>query len=143
MARLRRFSPLVEVGIGRRTDLAAALSAHARVTATDVVEREVPAGVRFVRDDVADPRAAVYADAEAIYARSLPPELHRPALDVARAQDATLAFTTLGTDPPAVPVRPETIPGETLFWARDAGPAPRTGRVRPARGRGRSERSSR
>ena len=135
MARLRGFSSLVEVGIGRRTDVAAALSAHARVTATDVVEREIPDGVRFVRDDVTDPRAAVYADAAAIYARSLPPELHRPALAVARDHDAALAFTTLGTDPPAVPVRPETMPGDTLFWAREAGPTPHTGRGLPDRDR--------
>lgn len=119
VSRLRVFDSLVEIGIGRRTEVAAALSAHASVTATDVTDRTVPRGVRFVRDDVTDPDPAVYAGADAVYGLNLPPELHRPARSVARTHDTYLVFTTLGTDPAAVPTRPETIPGETLFWARD------------------------
>lgn len=122
--RLRRYDRVVEVGIGRRTDVAAALAGTTRVTATDVVDRPVPAGVRFVRDDVADPDPVVYADAGAIYALDLPPELHRPTLAVAREHGAAFGFTTLGTDPPAVPVRPETLPGETWYRARGTGPQP-------------------
>ncbi len=110
----------MEVGIGERPDVAAALAdAGKRVTATDVRPREVPAGVEFVRDDVVDPDPAVYRDADAVYALNLPPELHRPALAVARDHDAALLFTTLGGDQPAVPVARETIPGETLFVARE------------------------
>ena len=116
--RLGRFDALVEVGIGNRPDLAAALvEAGHDVRATDVVEREVPPGVAFVVDDVTEPDPAVYADADAVYALNLPPELHRPALAVAEAHDAAFAFTTLGADPPAVDAEPETLPGETLFWA--------------------------
>jgi hypothetical protein len=29
--------------------------------------------------------------------------------------DATFLFTTLGADPPTIPVNRETVPGETLF----------------------------
>ena len=109
----------MEVGIGRRTDVARALAAAGRrVTATDVREQDVPAGVTFVRDDVLDPDPAVYRDAEAVYALNLPPELHRPTLAIARRHDAAFLFTTLGGDRPAVPVDRETIPGETLFVAR-------------------------
>jgi hypothetical protein len=120
--RLRRYDRLVEVGVGRRSDVAGALAAAGRaVTATDVHERSVPPGVRFVRDDVVaaarrdDPGPAYCADA--VYALNLPPELHRPVRDVARAVGADCLFTTLGGDPPTVPARPETLPGDTLYVA--------------------------
>nr|WP_254269702.1 UPF0146 family protein [Halorussus aquaticus] len=116
---LSDFERLVEVGVGERTDVAAALAETGRsVTATDVHPREVPVGVEFARDDVLDPDPAVYRDADAVYALNLPPELHRPALDAARRHDAAFLFTTLGGDQPAVPVERETVPGETIFVAR-------------------------
>lgn len=119
---LREYERVVEVGIGRRTDLAAALAkAGVSVIATDVYPRDVPEDVRFVRDDVVDPDPSVYADADAIYARNLPPELHRPALEVAREADAAFYFTTLGGDQPAIPVERETIEEGTLYVARDDG----------------------
>ncbi|MFB6129660.1 MAG: UPF0146 family protein [Salinigranum sp.] len=131
VARLRRYDSLVEIGVGRRPDVAAALAAAGcDVTATDVREFPVPAGVRFVPDDVversreADP-GPLYA-VDAVYGLNLPPELHRPALAVARAAGAAFLFTTLGFDEPAVPVERETLPGETLFVAHDGGP--RSGR---------------
>ena len=118
--RLSAFETLVEVGIGNRTDVAAALADAGRsVTATDVHPREVPAGVAFVADDVTDPDPEVYADADAVYALNLPPELHRPARDCARRADAALLFTTLGGDQPAIPVERETLPGETLYRVRE------------------------
>ena len=105
--------------MGHRTEVAGALAdAGKRVTATDVHPREVPDGVEFVCDDVWDPDLAVYRGADAMYALNLPPELHRPALDVAEAVDAAFLFTTLGGDPPAIPVTRETVPGETIFVAR-------------------------
>ena len=123
-ARLAAFERLVEVGIGSRTALAAALAARgATVTATDIHPRPVPAGVRFVRDDVTRPDFEVYAEADAIYALNLPRELHRPARDVAREVDAAFCFTTLGGEFPAVPVGRETLPGETLFRATTRGSA--------------------
>jgi len=110
---------LVEIGIGRRPDLAAALVERGcTVVATDVYERSVPEGVRFVRDDVTDPDPTIYADADVVYALNLPPELHRPALEVAREAGADLAFTTLGGDPPLIPVERESLPDDTLFWSR-------------------------
>ncbi|UPV98821.1 hypothetical protein M0R88_09780 [Halorussus gelatinilyticus] len=120
VGRLSDFERLVEVGVGNRTDVAAALAETGRtVTATDVHPREVPAGVSFVADDVLDPDPEVYREADAVYALNLPPELHRPTLDVARRHDAAFLFTTLGGDPAAVPVERETVPGETLFVARE------------------------
>ncbi|WP_209019556.1 UPF0146 family protein [Halorussus marinus] len=119
-ARLSEFEAVVEVGIGRRTDVARALAtAGVSVTATDVRAREVPDGVRFVEDDVWNPEPAVYRDAEAVYALNLPPELHRPTLDAAERADAAFLFTTLGGDQPAVRVARETLPGETLYVARE------------------------
>ncbi|WP_226480713.1 UPF0146 family protein [Natrinema amylolyticum] len=113
------YEQVVEIGIGRRTDLARALAQRGvSVTATDVHDRDVPDGVTFVRDDVVDPDSSVYAGADAVYARNLPPELHRPALTVARDTDADLLFTTLGGDQPAVPVERVTVEAGTLYVAR-------------------------
>ncbi len=113
------FDRLVEVGIGTRTAVAAALAtADRRVTATDVVEREVPEGVRFVLDDVTDPDPRIYRDADAVYALNLPPELHPPTRRLARRVDAAFLFTTLGGDEPAVPADPEQIPDDVLYRAR-------------------------
>ncbi|MFB6170096.1 MAG: UPF0146 family protein [Haloarculaceae archaeon] len=114
---------LVEVGVGNRTVVAAGLAdAGCAVTATDVVEREVPPGVAFVRDDVTDPDPAVYADADAVYALNCPPELQGALRDVARSADAACYFTTLGADPARGPVERRTLPGETLFVAPERGP---------------------
>ena len=120
VARLRPLDPVVEVAVGQRPAVAAALAATNDVTATDLHERVVPDGVRFVRDDLAEPDLDVYRDAEGIYGLNLPEELQRPALEVARAVDAAFAFTTLGAEAPAVAVvRQEALPAETLFWARE------------------------
>jgi uncharacterized UPF0146 family protein len=121
--RLATYDTLVEVGIGNRPAVAGALTDRDHtVTATDVHDREVPASVRFVRDDVTEPDPAVYTDADAVYALNLPPELHRPTRAVARRVDADFLFTTLGGDPPVIPVDRETLPGETLFVADDDRP---------------------
>jgi len=116
--RLSDHDRLVEVGVGERPDVAAALARRGcRVTATDVRERSVPDGVAFVRDDVTDPDPAVYAGADAVYALNCPPELQRPVRAAARDADAACLFTTLGGDPAVVPASRETLPGETLFRA--------------------------
>lgn len=114
--RLSNYDRVVEVGIGREPAVAAGLAAvGVDVTATDIRPREVPPGVTLAIDDLTEPERSLYAGAGAIYGLNLPPELHRPALDLARTVDADLRFTTLGTDPPTVPVAPETIPGDTLY----------------------------
>ena len=120
--RLARFGRLVEVGIGARTDVAEALEERgAHVTATDIHSRTVPEGVTFVRDDVTDPALEIYADAEAMYALSLPRELHHPTRDLAREVGAAFVFTTLGGEFPAIASESETLPGETLFRATSRG----------------------
>ncbi|SEW12144.1 UPF0146 family protein [Halobacterium jilantaiense] len=116
---LADYEVLVEVGVGRRTAVAAALADRGRaVTATDVVERDVPDGVRFVVDDVTDPNPAVYEDADAVYALRCPPELQRALVSVTERAGADCLFTTLGGDPVVVPADPETVASGTLFAAR-------------------------
>jgi len=116
VSRLSNHDCAVEIGVGRRPDVARALAAAGlEVVATDVRERAVPDGVRFVRDDVTDPDRSVYAGADVLYARNLPPELQRPALSLARDVGARLCFTTLGGDPAVVPASRESIPGGTLY----------------------------
>ena len=107
---------VVEVGIGREPALAAALATRGvDVTATDIQPRTVPPGVEFAVDDITTPTRSLYADADVVYALNLPPELHRPTATLAGAVGAPLLFTTLGGDPPTVPVERETLPEETLF----------------------------
>ncbi|EMA19720.1 UPF0146 family protein [Haloarcula argentinensis] len=120
--RLASVDSVVEVGIGNHPDVAAALAKRGvAVTATDIVEREVPDGVRFVVDDILDPDQSVYVDADIVFARNLPPELHRPTLTVADAVGAAFWFTTLGGDQPTVAVEREQLrSGETLYWAKDS-----------------------
>ncbi len=119
-ARLARYDSLLEVGVGRRGGLAGDLAAAGkRVVATDVHDRDVPDGVRFVRDDVViqseRTHPETYYHVDAIYARNLPSELQRPARDVARRVDADFLFTTLGFEQPAIPVRREPVGEGTVF----------------------------
>ncbi len=121
---LARYRSVCEVGVGRRPGVAAALADRGvDARATDVAPRDVPDSVRFVVDDVVDAAARddpgdVYR-VDAVYALNCPPELHRPLLAVARAVDAACLFTTLGGDPAAVPATPVTVPGDTVYVARD------------------------
>jgi len=115
---LRPGERVVEVGVGRRTAVAAELAAAGHdVVATDVVDRETPAGVAFRRDDVTDPDPAVYEGAALVYALRCPPELQRPLVDAARSAGAACAFTTLGGDPAVVSVDRERAGNETLCRA--------------------------
>ncbi|MEZ3142356.1 UPF0146 family protein [Halobaculum sp. MBLA0143] len=122
---LSDYDSVCEVGVGRRPGVARLLAERGvSVAATDVVPRSVPDEVSFYRDDVvaAAGRArrgegpgAPYRVA-AVYALSCPPELHRPLATVADAVDADCQFTTLGGDPPTVPVdRTPLAGGETLY----------------------------
>ncbi|WP_191967149.1 MULTISPECIES: UPF0146 family protein [Haloferax] len=129
VTRLREYDRVVEVGVGRASSVAAELAAHGvDVTAVDVYDVPVPEGVRFVRDDVVaradDPELGPYEGVDAIYALNIPVELHAPTARVARRAGAEFLFTTLGFDEPSIPVRRESIPGDTLYVADDA-PGPR------------------
>lgn len=137
--RLATYESVLEVGIGRRPGVAAALAERGvDVTAVDVHGCSVPDGVQFLQDDVVE-RAARLSDdrsteptvggenegdaahyrVDAIYALNLPPELQRPTRTVARAVDAACLFTTLGGDPATVPVTTASLGRETLYVARD------------------------
>lgn len=118
LGRLTGYERVVEIGIGNRVGIARALALDASVTATDVRACPVPSSVRFVQDDITDPTHDVYAGVDMVYALNLPPELHRSGLAVAERHDAVFVFSTLGTDPPTIPVTPDMLPGETLYWAR-------------------------
>jgi hypothetical protein len=116
LAILAAHDRLVEVGIGNRPDVAGALAARGvSVTAVDVRDRSVPAGVAFVKDDVTDPDLDVYDACEAIYALRLPPDLQHPVAAIADAVSVPLYFTTLGTDPPVIPTAVRTIEEGTLY----------------------------
>ncbi len=118
VATLASATTVVEVAIGKRTDIAAALADRGvAVMATDVRDRTTPEGVRFVRDDLTDPDASLYRGAEILFAQNLPAELQRPTLELAETVGAKFVFTTLGGEQPAVPVVREAVPGETLYRA--------------------------
>ena len=127
VSRLDGYGRAVEVGVGRRPEVAAGLAARGvDVVATDVHRCEVPPGVSFAREDVTDPDPARYESADVVYALRCPPELQRPLRDAARLGDADCFFTTLGADPAVVPAEPETLDGVTLFRARSDGHGPGT-----------------
>jgi hypothetical protein len=134
VTRLEGYERAVEVGIGRRTAVAAGLAERGvEVVATDVRECETPPGVRFAREDVADPDPDRYGRADVVYALNCPPELQRPLRDAARLGNADCFFTTLGTDPAIVEAHPETLEGETLFRVRTDGPGAGRGPRPPRR----------
>ncbi|MDQ2055797.1 UPF0146 family protein [Halobellus sp. H-GB7] len=127
-ALVARFSPYgsaTEIGVGRRPEVAAALAdAGVSVTATDITDVDVPASVEFVRDDVVDAserdEPGEHYQVDLLYGLNLPPELHRPTWDVARAVGADFLFTTLGFDEPTVPCDTESLAGgETLYVPRE------------------------
>jgi uncharacterized UPF0146 family protein len=119
---LSPYEQLLEVGIGHRTDVAAALAAAgADVTALDVTERDAPPAVRFLIEDVTDPDPERYDDVDAIYALALPPDLQVPVADLAKTLSVPLYFTTLGADPPVVPIEIRTIQEGTLYVLSDRG----------------------
>jgi len=117
VSRLSAADSVVEVGVGNRPGVAAALVARdVDVTATDVRERTVPDAVAFVRDDVTEPTLSVYEGADIVFARNLPPELQRPLRRVAREVGAACWFTTLGGDPAVVPADPEQLAGGVVLY---------------------------
>jgi uncharacterized UPF0146 family protein len=133
--RLASYESVLEVGVGRRPGVAAALAAAGLdVTAVDVHDRPVPDSVQFLQDDIVERAATATESAgsdgdiesetahyrvDAIYALNLPPELQQPTHTIARAVDAAFLFTTLGGDPATIPVRTELIGRETLYVARE------------------------
>ncbi len=124
VSRLSDCDRVVEVGVGNRPGVAAALAGRGvDVTATDIRDRPTPSGVRFVRDDITDPDPGVYRDADAVYARHCPPELQRPTRDAARVAGVRLLLTTLGGDPILVDARRVTADDGTVFVA-DPNPTP-------------------
>ena len=104
--RYPRAKKVVEVGVGRAPGTAAELSRllpSCRVVATDVREVKVPAGVKFLQDDVTRPNLRVYKGASLIYSIHPPPELQPYLLKVARAVGADLLLKPLAGE--SVPVR--------------------------------------
>ncbi|GAA0724298.1 uncharacterized UPF0146 family protein [Halorubrum trapanicum] len=145
VAALDPYARLIEVGVGRRPNVALALAERGHeVVAVDVdvseTARDAAAetratdggSLRVVTADVtalatADDRAVLNAlglDAEqdgfdAVYARNLPAELQRPAVALADRFDAACLFTTLGFEEPVVDVRRRaTESGPVVYVAR-------------------------
>lgn len=119
---LAQYDRLVEIGIGTRPAVAAALACDGRsVTATDVRSVQPPPGVRFVIDDVTAPRPEIYADADVLYARRLPAELQRPVTELAARVGAAACFTTLGGELPVVATTTHTLAETTVY--QSAGPS--------------------
>jgi uncharacterized UPF0146 family protein len=118
---LGEYQSALEVGIGRRPSVARNLSFRdVSVHAIDIVQRSVPAHVRFHVDDiVAASRQSSFPHwyhVEVIYALNLPAELQRPVCEVAQKVGADVRFTTLGFESPAIATRPKSLDGgETVY----------------------------
>jgi uncharacterized UPF0146 family protein len=142
VAELDRFDRLLEVGSGDRLDVAGDLAARGHdVVAVDVavdddhdvagpVDADGAGSLRVRHGDVValadatDPASALGVGSgpgtgiDAVYARRLPAELHRPTVDLATRLEAACLFTTLGFEEPVVPVRRRSLPATTLYVAR-------------------------
>ena len=106
----------LEVGIGERPGLARRLAAAGlEVWALDIQPVSVPEDVTFVQMDLTAPTIDRFPEVELVYARRLPPELHHSAKRLTVDLDATLAFTTLGGEWPAIHVTPLTIGRNTWY----------------------------
>lgn len=113
---------LVEVGIGTNYTTASALAERGCVVvATDIVDRSVPDSIEFIRDDITDPNLDIYQDTDIIYAIRCPTELQTSLATVGAAVDATVCFTTLGSEPPVVPVNVLSLPDWPLYHVDQSG----------------------
>ena len=146
---LARYDRLLEIGIGNRPGVARSLAERGRdVVAVDValgeralaaadetdgaplagslraVEGDVLALAERAGDEAASPDWLTAADVDAVYACHLPAELQRPTVTLADRLDAACLFTTLGFEEPTVPVRRRSVPGTTVYVARDGPSGP-------------------
>jgi uncharacterized UPF0146 family protein len=93
------YQNVVEVGIGRNTDVAAICArAGLRVRATDIREPPVVPGVEFRRDDVYAPDLPWYTGADLVYAVRPGVEMVPPLIDLARAIGCDLIVYHLGNE---------------------------------------------
>ncbi|MYL68451.1 UPF0146 family protein [Halorubrum distributum] len=146
VAALDRHEWLIEVGVGRRPEVARTLADRGReVVAIDVEASEaardastepLPSSAGSLRIVTADVTALASGDSDrairdalgldavddgvdAVYARNLPAELQRPTVALAERLDATCLFTTLGFEEPVVDVRRRAAEsGTTVYVAR-------------------------
>lgn len=91
---------VVEVGIGKKWEVAIQLStAGFKVIATDVMDIN-PRGLDFVKDDITNPEMIIYRKAGLIYSIRPPPELFSSIIDVARSAGADCLIRPLGNEFP-------------------------------------------
>lgn len=115
---LESYSTIIEVGIGKRTTIAAELASQGHtVIATDIQPQNVPNNVTFFLDDVTNPCLDVYDQGDILVSFNCPVELQQPLLNIANEIGTDCWFTTLGNDPPIVDVTIESIPNDTLYKA--------------------------
>lgn len=89
---------VVEVGIGKKWDIATQLSAEGfKVIATDVMDID-PRGFDFVKDDITNPDMRFYRIAGLIYSIRPPPELFPSIIGVARSACADCLIRPLGNE---------------------------------------------
>lgn len=106
---------VVEVGIGKKWDVAIQLStAGFKVIGTDVMDIS-PRGFEFVKDDITDPDMNVYRNAGLIYSIRPPPELFSCIIDLTRSVGVDCLIRPLGNE---FPEGGELINyrGERFYW---------------------------
>ncbi len=122
---LKKYRKLLEIGIGNRPAVAAALAAEGRTiraidiaTPSKALPEEVAFEQRSVHDLVTDASnrgpAQTY-HVNAVYAFNLPAELQSATVQVATAADADCLFTTLGFESPVIDVTSLTVGEATLY----------------------------
>lgn len=123
------YDSLLEVGIGRRPEVATELAdAGCSVIAIDTNPETVSAATSRIPPSVTVREADIIALAnrdsvpdvyhvDAVYGVNLPGELQTPAKTLAARIDADFIFTTLGFEEPLVPVEQRSLDNSVLYVA--------------------------
>lgn len=80
---------IVEVGVGRRPEVALLLKDHLEIVVTDIEDHTCP-GIRFVRDDIFHPNLDTYQEASLIYSIRPPIDIQPAIAEVAAKVGADL-----------------------------------------------------
>lgn len=89
---------VVEVGVGRRHEIARMINGSVDLTVTDIEAVGHGSGVRFVRDDVFEPDMDVYVNAGLIYSIRPPIEMQGAIGAIAEQVGSDMMIRPLGTE---------------------------------------------
>ncbi|MDD2778283.1 MAG: UPF0146 family protein, partial [Methanocellales archaeon] len=88
---------VIEVGIGRHSEVALLLKDHLEIIVTDTSDLSVE-GINFIRDDIFDPNIRIYEGASLIYSIRPPLEIQHAIASVAKRVGADLIIRPFASE---------------------------------------------